>query len=257
VVVTREPLPTRVEATPELPAGYGRALDAGVAALGLDLPEPARTSIDGHVRLLLAWTDAINLTAIRDPETVAIAHVTDSLSAVEVLRERGVDRFIDLGSGGGFPGLPVAAALPAARGLLIEPVVKKARFLTTTIEATGLSSIAEAAAVRAEALARDGRHRGQWPAVIARAVANLADLIEMALPLLEPGGILVAWKRGDLAAELVAADRALVALGGGTVEILPVTVPGLTGHRLIVVTAHRRVAETYPRDPAVRKRRPW
>jgi 16S rRNA (guanine527-N7)-methyltransferase len=257
VVVTREPLPTRVEATPELPAEYGRALEAGVAALGLDLPEPARTAIDGHVRLLLAWTDAINLTAIRDPEAVAIAHVTDSLSAVELLRERGVDRFIDLGSGGGFPGLPVAAALPAARGLLIEPVVKKARFLTTTIEATGLSSIAEAAAVRAEALARDGRHRGQWPAVIARAVANLADLIEMALPLLEPGGILVAWKRGDLAAELAAADRALTALGGGTVEILPVIVPGLPGHQLVVVTALGRVAETYPRDPAVRKRRPW
>jgi 16S rRNA (guanine527-N7)-methyltransferase len=257
VVVTREPLPTRVEVTPELPAQYAHALDAGLRALGLDLPEPARTAIAGHVRLLLAWTDAINLTAIRDPEAVAIAHVADSLSAVQVLRERGVDRFIDLGSGGGFPGLPVAAALPAARGLLIEPVVKKARFLTTTIEATGLSSIAEAAAVRAEALARDGRHRGQWPAVIARAVANLADLVEMALPLLEPGGILVAWKRGDLAAELAAADRSLAALGGGTVEILPVTVPGLTGHQLVVVTALGRVAETYPRDPAVRKRRPW
>jgi 16S rRNA (guanine527-N7)-methyltransferase len=257
VVVTREPLPTRVEDTPQLPAEYTRALDAGLAALRLDLSAAARNAIDGHVRLLLAWTDAINLTAIRDPETVAVAHVIDSLSAVELLRERAIDRFIDLGSGGGFPGLPIAAALPAARGLLIEPVVKKARFLTTTIEATGLSSITEAAAVRAEALARDGRHRGQWPAVIARAVANLADLVEMAVPLLEPDGILVAWKRGDLIAELAAADRALAAVGGGRIETVSVVVPGLAGHQLVVVTARGRVPETYPRDPAVRKRRPW
>jgi 16S rRNA (guanine527-N7)-methyltransferase len=176
---------------------------------------------------------------------------------VPLLRDRRIDRFVDLGSGGGFPGLPVAAGLPAARALLIEPVGKKARFLATAIEATGLSRIAEAAQVRAEALAGDARHRGRWPAVIARAVASLADLVELALPLLAPEGILVAWKRGDFAAELQAAERAIAAVGGGRIEVVPVDVPGLVAHRLVVVTARGHVPDTYPRDPALRKRRPW
>ena len=105
----REPLPTRVEDTPPLPPAYDAALDAGLADLGVTLPPGARQAIDGHARLLLAWTTAINLTAIRDPAEVATAHVVDSLSALAVLRDRGVDRFIDLGSGGGYPG-------PAAGG---------------------------------------------------------------------------------------------------------------------------------------------
>ena len=75
--------------------------------------EEQRTAIDNHVRLLLAWNRSINLTAVRDPEEVALAHVIDSLTAVTFLRERGIDRFVDLGSGGGFPGVPLAIALPA------------------------------------------------------------------------------------------------------------------------------------------------
>ena len=253
----REPLPTRVEATPPLPTGYHRALDAGLAALGLALTDQARTAIDGHARLLIAWTSAINLTAIREPEQVALAHVIDSLSAVRLLRERGVDRFIDLGSGGGYPGVPLAAALPAARALLLEPIAKKARFLSTVATAVGLGSLVEAAAVRAEGLATDARHRGRWPAVTARAVGRLGDLIELSFPLLAPGGVLVAWKRGDLAGEWPGAQRALKALGGGTLEDVPIAVPGLDAHRLVVATARGAAPDAYPRDPGVRKRRPW
>jgi 16S rRNA (guanine527-N7)-methyltransferase len=189
----REPLPTRVEDTPELPSGYDAALRAGLDALALTLPPAARSAIDGHVRLLLAWTEAINLTGIREPATVATAHVVDSLSGLAILRERGIDGFIDLGSGGGYPGLPIAAALPAARALLLEPVAKKAGFLSTVATATDLADTVEAAPVRAEALAADRRHRGRWPGVTVRAVAGLGELVELAFPLLEPGGALVGW----------------------------------------------------------------
>ncbi|MBA3236282.1 MAG: class I SAM-dependent methyltransferase, partial [Chloroflexi bacterium] len=126
---SREPLPTFVRDTPELPSSFGNALDQGLADLDLTLSSTAREAIEAHARLLLAWTTAINLTAIRDPASVALAHVVDSLSGVAVLRRRGVDRYIDLGSGGGYPGLPIAAALPAARALLLEPIGKKAAFL--------------------------------------------------------------------------------------------------------------------------------
>jgi 16S rRNA (guanine527-N7)-methyltransferase len=254
---SREPLPTRVQDTPALPAAYGHALEAGLQALSLQLTPDARSAIDGHARLLLAWTAAINLTAIREPAAVALGHVVDSLTALAVFRERGVDRSIDLGSGGGYPGIPLAAAMPSARTLLLEPIAKKAGFLSVVAAATGLADTVEAAPVRAEALAGDARHRGRWPAVTARAVASLADLVELSFPLLAPGGILVAWKRGEIGPELAAAERAIAALGGGSLEVRPVDVPGLEGHRLVVATARGGTATAYPRDPATRKRRPW
>lgn len=254
---SREPLPTRVEGTPSLPPPYAAALEAGLAGLGLTLTSAARAAIDGHARLLLTWTTAINLTAIREPAAVALAHVVDSLAAVGLLRERGVDRFIDLGSGGGYPGFPIAAALPAARALLLEPVAKKAAFLSVVAEATGLAGTVEAAPVRAEALAVDRRHRGRWPAVTARAVGPLADLIELAFPFLTPGGALIAWKRGDIGAELAVADRAIAALGGGSLEVRRLAVTGLVDHCLVLATARGAVPAQFPRDPAARRRRPW
>jgi 16S rRNA (guanine527-N7)-methyltransferase len=253
----RKPLPTRVDETEELPPEYRAALARGLDALGLQLSADARAAIDGHARLLLAWTGSINLTAIREPAAVAVGHVVDSLSALRLLRDHRVDRFIDLGSGGGYPGLPLAAALPAARALLVDPIAKKAGFIETVVGAIGMADVAEAAAVRAEALAADGRHRGRWPAVTARAVASLSELVELAFPLLARGGILVAWKRGDLAAELAAAERAVAALGGGRLAVHPVRVPGLEGHQLVVATTLDRAPEGFPRDPGTRKRRPW
>lgn len=252
----REPLPTRVEGLPELPSDYDDALDAGLRELGLTLTAPARAAIAGQARLLLAWTVAVNLTAVREPAAIARLHVLDSLTAVAPLRERSIEAFIDLGAGGGYPGLPLAVALPARRALLLEPIGKKARFLETVVEATGATEV-EVVADRAEAVARDPAHRGRWPAVTARAVGSLAELVELALPLLRPGGVLVAWKRGDIVGEVAAARRALDALGGGTVAAHEPSVTGLEGHRLVLVTSRGRVPPAYPRDPAVRKRRPW
>lgn len=253
----REPLPSRVQDTPTLPPAYDAALLRGLHDLGLEIPADVRAAIDGHLRLLLAWTRAVNLTAVRDPVAAATAHIVDSLTAVPVLRAAGVDRFVDLGSGGGLPGIPLAATLPASEALLVEAIGKKARFLETAITATGLAGTVRVATARAEALARDARHRGAWPAVTARAVATTAELVELGFPLLRDGGILVAWKRGDLAGELAAAERAIHALGGGALEVVDVAIEGLPGHRLAVATRRGRVPDAYPRDPAIRKRRPW
>jgi 16S rRNA (guanine527-N7)-methyltransferase len=258
---TREPLPSLVDATPDLPAEYDDALHAALATLGLRLSPSERAIIDGHVRLLLTWTRAINLTAVREPVAVATAHVADSLMAVPWLRHRDVPALLDLGSGGGFPGLPLAATLPATEVMLLDAVGKKARFLETVVAATGLGDRVRVVAARAEALARSREHREAWSVVTARAVGATADLVELAVPLLRPGGSLVAWKRGDLAAELAAADRALAGMGGGRIDVLPVGqgIADLDGHVLVIVTRSiaGRVPDTYPRDPAVRARRPW
>ena len=140
--------------------------------------------------------------------------------------------------------------------MLLDPIAKKARFLSVVVTAIGLAEVVEAAPIRAEALAADRRHRGRWPAVTARAVAPLPDLVELAVPLLAPGGCLIAWKRGEIGDELAAAGRALDALGGGSFAVRDVPVNGLDGHRLVVVTARGRVPAIYPRDPATRRRRP-
>ena len=179
----RGPLPTRVDDLPPLPPGYQATLEAGLAALRLTLPPATRAAIDGHVRLLLAWTAAINLTAIRDPVAVA--------------------------------------------------------------------------PIRAEALAADPRQRGVWPAVVARAVASLAELAELAFPLLGPNGLLVAWKRLPLDVELARAAPALAAVGGGPPRIVPSGVPGLEDHVLVVVSRVGPTPAGYPRSPAERARRPW
>lgn len=240
-----------------MPAAYGRALDAGLTELGLVVEESARRQLADHVRLLLAWNAAVNLTAVRDPAGIAVRHIVDSLSGVAILRERGIGAFVDLGSGGGYPGLPIAVVLPARRVMLVESIAKKARFLSVVATATGLGEPITVRPGRAEAAAGEPGERERWPAVTARAVAELAELIELAFPLLAPGGCLVAWKRNPAASELAAGERAAVALGGGRLEIRDVEARGLEGHRLVVVTKIGRTPQGFPRPPGARRRRPW
>jgi len=252
----RGPLPTRVSDLAPLPAAYHDVLDAGLAALGLALDPGARAAIDDHARMLLAWTTAINLTAVRDPAEVARRHVLDSLAAVPPLRARGVRALLDLGSGGGYPGLPLAAALPADRALLVDSIAKKVRFLEAAIEATGMGDRAHAETARAESLARDPADREAWSAVMARAVASLAELVEVGLPLVAPEGVLVAWKRAPVDDELAAAAPALTALRAGRVSVAHISVPGLDDHCLVVIERGGAIDPRFPRDPGERRRHP-
>ena len=204
--------------------------------------------------MLLEWTGSINLTSIREPAEVAWRHVIDSLTAVVPLRLRRITRFIDLGSGGGLPGIPLAATLPADRALLVESVRKKAGFLDVAVQALGLTGRVAVEPRRAEAVARDPRDRERWPAVTARAVAALPELAELAFPLLAPGGVLVAWKRGDIESELVETVSLLDQLGGGRILVLDHGLSGLPGHRLLLVEKFGHTGDGWPRDPAVRRR---
>jgi 16S rRNA (guanine527-N7)-methyltransferase len=246
-----------VEDLPDLPAAYTAALDTGLSDLGLALPAPARRRIDDQARLLLTWNSAINLTAIREPAEVARLHVLDSLTSTGVLRGRAIDAFVDIGSGGGYPGMPVACALPARTALLVESVGKKARFLETAARAIGMDRVVRVAAERAEDVARDRLHRENWPAVLARAVGDLGELVELAFPLLEPGGILVAWKRRDIADEMRRGERAAESLGGGSIEVVDTGVSSLRDHRLVLVTKTGRTGGEWPRNRALRLRCPW
>jgi 16S rRNA (guanine527-N7)-methyltransferase len=189
-----------------------------------------------------------------------------------------VERFLDLGSGGGFPAIPLAVAMPVRDLVLVESVGKKARFLDAALGVVR-ERHAEAApwrvlASRAEAAGRDPEHRGRWPVVTARAVASLADLVELALPLLEPGGTLLAWKSGDpgddrgFGAEVEAAERAVAAVGGDGILVDAAFgsrdpdgragLGAIADHCLVLVGRGRGpIDDGWPRDPAARHRRPW
>jgi len=261
---TRSELPRDATALPRLPDAFWTALDAGLPAIGLTLTSQARSAIDVHVRLLLAWNAAINLTAITAPESVATRHVLDSLAAVPLLARRGGSaaerptRVLDLGSGGGFPGLPLAAVLPDLQVTLADSVAKKARFLEQAVGAMGLRDRVVVAAMRAEALAGPGPDGTTFDIVTVRAVARLDELVELAMPLLGVGGRLLAWKSGHLAPELAAAGRAGRVLGAGPAIVHPVAgIADLAGHAIVEIEKRRQTPSGYPRDPARRRAKPW
>ncbi len=279
---SRSPLPRDAASLPPLPPAFHGVLDAALDELGLSLAPAVRGALEVHARLLLAWNRQINLTALRAPEQVALKHIADSLAAVAPLRPlletapRGTDRgrhlepgeVLDLGSGAGYPGLPLGLALPAGRLALVDSVAKKAHFL----EVAGRTAIEAMAAqgepaprleihpLRAEDLAHDPAHRERWAAVVARAVSALPELAELMLPLVRIGGVAVAWKRDDgrgaLERELEAAVRLLPGLGGSAaLDVLPVPVQGLEDHRLVLIRKTSGTPERFPRPPAERRRR--
>jgi 16S rRNA (guanine527-N7)-methyltransferase len=199
---------------------------------------------------------------------VAVRHVCDSLSAVPLLAARLplIGGLLDLGSGAGYPGLPLAAALRPARVALLDSVAKKARFLSVAsaavrevlAHADGPALDIDAVRERAEDLAEEPDQREAWDIVTARAVGSLAEVAELGLPLVRHGGLLVAWKRDDaeggLGAELRAAGRVVHLAGGGRPEVVPVASPDLRGHRLVVIRKERPSAPDLPRPPSLRRR---
>jgi 16S rRNA (guanine527-N7)-methyltransferase len=258
VTTDRAPLPAGADALPPFPADATDVLARGLRELGLgDLDPASRTMLIDHLRLLLAWTTAINLTSVREPADAVRVHTLDALAGVPVLRASRVDAFVDLGSGGGLPGIPLAIALPAIRVLLVDSTRKKARFLTTAVEALGLAGRVDVAPLRAEALAADSGHRERWPAVTARAVASLAELVELAFPLLAPGGLLLAWKSGGMAGELASAVAAVRALGGGSIDLVDAGLAHAPDHVLAAIRKTGRTGSRWPRPPADRRRHPW
>lgn len=261
---SRPPLPTDHGALAPLDAIFGKTLDVGLAELGLSLGAEVRAAIEAQARLLLAWSGSVNLSAHRTPERVAREHVIDSLTALPLLA--GTTSLLDLGSGAGYPGLPLALAGQVERVALVDSIGKKARFLEVAA-AAALRELSEAGRTvpdivalkaRAEDLAGDRAQRESWGVVTARAVAPVAELVELCLPLLHVGGRLVAWKRddggGSLERELAAARDALRIGGGAAPSVHRVSVSGLQDHRLVVITKQRATPDELPRTAAERRR---
>jgi 16S rRNA (guanine527-N7)-methyltransferase len=232
---------------------------SGARELGLKISERHLAAFETCYGELLEWNTRFNLTAITDRKGVLVRHFLDSLSCLKALpRERlaAGARVIDVGSGAGFPGLPIKIVCPEIRLTLLEATGKKVSFLEHIVGALGLNSV-EVVHARAEELAHDPAHREAYDWAVARAVAEMPTLVEYLLPLVRVGGGALAQKGKDAAAEVQLAEGAIVALGGRVKQLVPVELRGLAETRyLVVVDKVAATPEHYPRRPGVPGKRP-
>jgi 16S rRNA (guanine527-N7)-methyltransferase len=256
----RAALPDSVDATAPLDPIFDQVLEHGLTTLALPLERAQLAAIAGHVRLLLAWNEHINLSGLRSVEQIARGHVLDALLAVKPVREMCGEKpsVLDLGSGGGFPGLPLAVALPAGRAALVDSIGKKAAFLRVVADAVKDVVQVDVLAERAEDLADEQGQREAWDLVTARAVGSVAEVAELGLPLVRVGGHLVAWK-SKAESEIYDARRIIGSVGGANprvVELPAADDVGLPGRCLVVIDKVRPTPDGFPRGAGERRRRP-
>ncbi len=246
-------------------------LREGARDLGLTLSPRHIEMFECYYHELGEWNDRFNLTAITGYQEVQVKHFLDSLSCflafpgrtlaplpnrVPLQLDRGDLRCVDVGSGAGFPGLPLKILAPDIEMTLVDSTRKKVGFLRHMIELLELEGVA-AIHARAEELGQGLQHRERYDVVMARAVAHLPILCEYCLPLCRVGGRMIALKGQDAHEEAEESQEAVDILGGTLVEIKSVTLPVLgSGHHLIAIDKAAPTPEKYPRRPGMPSKRP-
>lgn len=224
--------------------------------VGIQLSARQMAAFQRYEDELLEWNSRMNLTAIRDREGIRTKHFLDSLSCILAFRDRPPECLIDIGTGAGFPGIPLKIIYPRMKLTLVESVGKKLEFCRHIVQTLELEEVTLLQA-RAEALGQDRAHREKYDWAVARAVANLPVLAEYLLPLVALGGKMLAQKGETAHAEAVAAEKAIRVLGGELQQIIPVLVPGIAEERYLVIVD--KIASTppgYPRRVGLPARRP-
>ncbi|MGB8980604.1 MAG: 16S rRNA (guanine(527)-N(7))-methyltransferase RsmG [Anaerolineales bacterium] len=205
---------------------------------------------------LLEWNRRFNLTAIRDSESIRTKHFLDSFSCVLAWKASPPNQLIDVGTGAGFPGIPLKILYPNLKLTLVESVGKKAMFCQHITSVLGLEHV-EVVQARAETLGQHPAHRERYDWAVARAVANLNVLSEYLIPLVKVGGMVLAQKGESGPAEAQSAENAMKLLGGKLKQLIPVNLPGVADDRYLVVVD--KVAATppkYPRKPGIPMKQP-
>lgn len=225
-----------------------------LARLGLTLTEAELGALEQYLDLLLDENQRVNLTGIRDREEAWRRHIIDSLTLYPGLAD--LPNVVDVGSGGGMPGLILAATMPHHRFTLIEATGKKARFIERAASSLGLSNV-RVIADRAETVGGQPAHRQHYDAAICRAVGPMRELLEYTLPLVKVGGVVLAMKGPRVEAELQDAGDALQTLGGGDVQVVDAYPDGFDVSTVIVIVVKDQpTPKLYPRRPGVPRQEP-
>lgn len=224
--------------------------------LGVTLNDTQLKQFDQYYELLVEWNKVMNLTAITEYEEVVVKHFVDSLSLVKAIDIEKVHTVIDIGTGAGFPGVPLKIAFPHLKITLLDSLNKRINFLNEVIDKLGLEEISTIHG-RAEDFARKLEYREQFDLCVSRAVANLSTLSEYCLPYVKVGGVFLPYKSGEIDQEVDEAATALKVLGGKMKKVEKFQLPDSDISRSFVVIAKtKNTGKKFPRKAGLPSKEP-
>lgn len=227
-----------------------------LSVLGVTLNDTQLKQFDQYYELLVEWNKVMNLTAITEYEEVVVKHFVDSLSLVKAIDIEKVHIVIDIGTGAGFPGIPLKIAFPHLKITLLDSLNKRINFLNEVIDKLGLEEISTIHG-RAEDFARKLEYREQFDLCVSRAVANLSTLSEYCLPYVKVGGIFLPYKSGEIDQEVDEAATALKVLGGKMKKVEKFQLPDSDISRSFVVIAKtKNTGKKFPRKAGLPSKEP-
>lgn len=230
--------------------------DKELETFGIVLTDKQKEQFDRYYELLVEWNKVMNLTGITEYEEVCLKHFTDSLSIAGIKNMNKVNTMIDVGTGAGFPGIPLKIAFPHIRIVLLDSLNKRLKFLNQVIEELDLEDIVTLHG-RAEDHARKADYREQFDLCVSRAVANLSTLSEYCLPFVKKNGSFVPYKSGDADDEINQAKEAIKILGGDISEINKFLLPGSDiGRSLVDIKKIKNTPFRYPRKAGIPAKEP-
>jgi len=237
-----------------------KELIEGAHQLGIDLNARRVKQFELYYQKLIEWNEKINLTTIVGYQEAQVKHFLDSISVISALTKEEMNRadfsIIDIGTGAGFPGLPLKILLAEPRLVLVDSTAKKVAFLRCVTRELGLDNV-EIVCGRAEEIAHLPLYRQRFDLALSRAVASLPVLAELALPFCRIGGKFVAQKKGEVEQEMKKAVKAIETLGGKLGQVKRIELEQLSDERyLVIIDKIYPTPEKYPRRPGVPERRP-
>ena len=227
-----------------------------LASLGIALTEIQKEQFYKFYELLVEWNKVMNLTGITEYEEVNEKHFVDSISIIKAIDMNQVHTVIDIGTGAGFPGIPLKIVFPHIKVVLLDSLNKRINFLNTVIDELGLENI-KTIHGRAEDYARQAEYREQFDLCVSRAVANLATLSEYCLPYVKVNGYFISYKSGEIDQELLDGNKAISLLGGKLSDVVKFQLPGSDINRSFVkIEKKQSTSKKYPRKAGLPAKEP-
>ena len=227
-----------------------------VKELSIVLNDKQIQQFEQYYNILVEWNKVMNLTAITEYEEVVEKHFLDSLTIVNAIHVEKIETLIDVGTGAGFPGIPLKIAFPHLKVTLLDSLNKRIKFLNEVIDLLELNDI-KAIHGRAEDYAKQAEYREQYDICVSRAVANLATLSEYCLPYVKVDGLFVPYKSGEIDEELKSSEKAVSILGGKVEEVVKFQLPGTDiGSSVVKIHKIKETKKKYPRKAGMPTKEP-
>lgn len=227
-----------------------------LSELGITLTSIQKQQFNQYYELLIEWNKVMNLTGITDYDEVNEKHFIDSISLVKAINLNKVKTVIDIGTGAGFPGIPLKIVFPHLKIILLDSLNKRINFLNHVIHQLGLTDIT-AIHGRAEDYAKQKQYREQFDLCVSRAVANLTTLSEYCIPYVKVGGMFIPYKSGEIDEEVQQSEKAIYLLGGKTEQIIKFQLPGSEISRSFTkIKKIKNTSGKYPRKAGLPAKEP-